>query len=368
MAAAPRAERIVVRHLSADLERPFRSGIHRVATMHNVVACVESEGRRGYGYTFGFAEHEARAVFELIAGLAAPLAGAELDRVREHWTDLWARTNFIGHGGAGTMALSTIDTAFWDARARVHGMTLAALLGGGADPRPAYASGGSLDLTVEELVAEGKARRAEGYDGFKIRVGGGPLARDVERVAALRDALGPDFALMVDANQGWDRATAKRALAALAPFGLGWLEEPLDAADVEGLLALRALGEIPIAAGETAYGTEEIRRLLEADAVDLLQPDLMRCGGVTGMLAVGALADLHRVPLSPHLFAETAPHLMAALPTANSVECFPGWFDHLFGPTTVSAGRVEPRTGGGIGVELDPALADAALRRAEFVG
>lgn len=366
MAAAPRAERIAVRHLTADLERPFRSGIHRVTTMNNIVVEVESEGRRGYGYTFGFAAHEARAVFELVAGLAEPLVGAELDRVREHWIDLWARTNFIGHGGAGTMALATIDTAFWDARARVHDLSLAGLLGGGASPRPAYASGGSLDLTIPELVAEGEARRAQGYDGFKIRVGGGPLADDVERVAALRDALGSGFPLMIDANQGWDRATAKRAVAAFEPSGLGWLEEPLDAADVEGLVALRRLGKLPIAAGETAYGTNEIRVLLEAGAVDLLQPDLMRCGGVTGMLAVGFLADLHRVPVSPHLFAETAPHLMAALPTATEVECFPGWFDHLFGSPAVADGLVEPAAGGGIGVELDPELVGRASRQAEF--
>jgi L-alanine-DL-glutamate epimerase-like enolase superfamily enzyme len=194
-------------------------------------------------------------------------------------------------------------------------------------------------------------------------VGGGTLAEDVERVAALRDALGPDFPLMIDANQGWDRATAKRAVAALAPYDLGWLEEPLDAADLEGLAALRALGKIPIAAGETAYGAGEIRPLLEADAVDLLQPDLMRCGGVTGMLAVGALADLHRVPLSPHLFAETASHLMAALPTATEVECFPGWFDHLFGPLAVADGVVQPATGGGIGVELDQRLTASAARQ-----
>lgn len=368
MATTMRAERIVVRHLSADLERPFRSGIHRVSTMRNIVVEVESEGRRGYGYTFGFAEHEARAVFELVAGLAAPLAGAELDRVREHWAALWARTNFIGHGGAGTMAVATLDTAFWDARARAHGMPLAALLGGGADPRPAYASGGSLDLSISELVAEGKARKEEGYDGFKIRVGGGPLCVDVDRVAALRDALGPRFPLMIDANQGWDRTTAERAVALLEPYDLGWLEEPLDAADVEGLVALRRVGKIPIAAGETAYGTPEIHSLLKAGAVDLLQPDLMRCGGVTGMLAVGALADLYRVPVSPHLFTETAPHLMAALPTATEVECFPGWFDHLFGAPAVADGVVTPAVSGGVGVELDAGLAATAHQEVEFRG
>ena len=120
------------------------------------------------------------------------------------------------------MALAATDTALWDLRSRLHGISLARLLGGAAAPRPAYASGGSLSLSTEALVAEALVRREEGYAGFKFRVGSPDPDVDVERTAALRDALG-GFPLMADANQGWDRGTARRAAQALAPSASpGW--------------------------------------------------------------------------------------------------------------------------------------------------
>jgi mandelate racemase len=180
------------------------------------------------------------------------------------------------------------------------------------------------------------------------------LDDDVARVGAVRDALGASYTLMVDANQGWSRLDAARATRALAEFDLRWLEEPLDFQDVEGLAQLRGESDIPIAAGETAYGVRGMQELLRAGAVDVLQPDLMRCGGVTPFLSVAALASAHRVALMPHLYSDAAAHLLGLVPAGGMIEYLPGWFDHLYGRPAITAGRLAPSERAGLGLYFDP--------------
>ena len=164
--AGARVERAVVRYLATELDSPFRSGIHAISTIRNVVVTAEARGETGVGYTFGFRESDARAVYALACGMASELPGTEVDVVRERWEAAWSATNFIGHGGPATMALAATDTALWDLRSRLPPASPSpGSLGGAAAPRPAYASGGSLSLSAEALVAEASVRSRGGYAG-----------------------------------------------------------------------------------------------------------------------------------------------------------------------------------------------------------
>jgi L-talarate/galactarate dehydratase len=157
---------------------------------------------------------------------------------------------------------------------------------------------------------------------------------------------------MVDANQAWSRNTALRGCAALEQYRLAWIEEPLSADDIEGLAELRSRVGTPIASGETGYGWRGMLELMQAGAVDILQPDLMRCGGVTPFLNVAALAEAHSVTVIPHLYAETAGQFLGLFPAGGMIEYFEGWFDHLFGPPPIDAGLLAPPAKPGLGLRL----------------
>jgi L-alanine-DL-glutamate epimerase-like enolase superfamily enzyme len=345
------------------LERPFRSGIHNIEAIHNVVVELSDgpldeggaspgETQTGIGYTFAFNPADTAAVFALAVDLAKAVVGQPVSEVRAHWSRAWSRINFIGHAGPPVMALAAVDMALWDLHARLAGMPLHGLLGAPAGRWPVYASGGSLALSLDELRGEAERYRARGYRGYKFRVGQADHARDEERVAAVREQVGPEFALMVDANQAWTRSRALRACAALEPYGLAWIEEPLSADDIEGLAELRSRIGAPIAAGETGYGWRGMLELLRAGAVDILQPDLMRCGGITPFLNVAALAEAFPVTVMPHLYAETVPGLLGLFPGGAMIEYFEGWFDHLFGPPPIGAGLLAPAAEPGLGLIL----------------
>jgi L-alanine-DL-glutamate epimerase-like enolase superfamily enzyme len=157
---------------------------------------------------------------------------------------------------------------------------------------------------------------------------------------------------MVDANQAWTRGDALRVCAALEPYRLAWIEEPLSADDIEGLAQLRSRVGTPIAAGETGYGWRGMQQLLQAGAVDILQPDLMRCGGITPFLNVAAIAEASSVTVMPHLYAETVGNLLGLFPEGATIEYFEGWFDHLFGPPPIETGLLAPAPEPGLGLLL----------------
>lgn len=353
VSAQPRVESVDVWQVAFPLDRPFRSGIHDIAHIFNVVVELHAEGSTGVGYSFAFYRADSDSVLALTLELAKSMLGQHPHEVRSHWARMWSRLNFIGHAGPPVMALSTVDTALWDLSASVAGLPLHSLLGASAQPWPAYASGGSLGLTIEELVAEALESQQAGYQAFKCRVGSADLATDMERIGAVRDALGRNHGLMVDANQAWNRVQAVRACRALSEYDLGWVEEPLDADDVTGLAELRSTVNVPLAAGETAYGIRGIAHLLAADAVDIIQPDLMRCGGITPYLSVVSLAAAHRVTVMPHLYTETNAHLLGLSSPGGMIEYLPGWFDHLFGPPRIEQGLLAQATSPGLGLRFD---------------
>ncbi|UQN29068.1 L-talarate/galactarate dehydratase [Brachybacterium kimchii] len=242
---------------------------------------------------------------------------------------LWAGAS-VGRSGLATQALAALDIALWDMKAKRASLPLAGLLGAHRGSVRTYnTSGGFLNAPLEE-VRENAARSLDaGIGGIKIKVGHPDAAVDRARVSAVRETIGPDTPLMVDANQQWDRTTALRMGRWLEPFDLVWIEEPLDAYDVEGHKHLADTLDTPIATGEMLASVAEHVRLIDARACDIIQPDAPRVGGITQFLRLAALADHAGLQLAPHFAMEIHLHLAAAYPREPWVEHF-DWLDPLF--------------------------------------
>ena len=251
---------------------------------------------------------------------------------------LWAGAS-VGRSGVATQALAALDIALYDLKAKRAGLPLAKLLGSYRDSVRTYnTSGGFLNASIDEVKERASQSLAEGIGGIKIKVGLPDSAEDLRRVAAVREHIGLDVPLMVDANQQWDRATALRMGRKLEQFDLVWIEEPLDAYDAEGHAALALALDTPIATGEMLASVAEHERLIATRAFDIIQPDAPRVGGITQFLRLATLADQAGLDLAPHFAMEIHLHLAAAYPREPWVEHF-DWLDPLFNE------RLETREG-----------------------
>jgi len=267
---------------------------------------------------------------------------------------------YPGELGFSANPRSAIDVACWDLKAQAAGVPLYRLLGGSGGRVLAYCSRLDAGDDLDTLV-EGHATQADrGFSMFKTKVGGRSLAADCERVDALRDALGPEVELFVDANQSWITSEARRAEKALAERGVGWLEEPVSAFDFDAYSRLAERATIPIATGEMFYVPERLRHLLDAGAVDVAQPDLLRGGGVSGLLDIARLVAAHGVAFAPHINYAVSAHLVSAAPTGFVVEYIPEYDASMLldGGPTVREGVVELPDEPGHGCSIDPDARD----------
>ena len=251
---------------------------------------------------------------------------------------LWAGAS-VGRSGVATQALAAVDIALWDLKARRADLSLSKLIGSHRDSVRTYnTSGGFLHAPIEEVKERASESVAAGIGGIKIKVGQPDMKVDLQRLAAVREHLGDDVPLMVDANQQWDRASALRFGRAVENLDLVWIEEPLDAYDAEGHAQLAAALDTPIATGEMLSSVAEHVRLIEARAADINQPDAPRVGGITPFLRLAKLADHAGLQLAPHFAMEIHLHLAACYPREPWVEHFE-WLDPLFNE------RLETRDG-----------------------
>ena len=240
--------------------------------------------------------------------------------------------------------------------AEAAGLPLYKLLGGMQESAPVYgADAGWLWMSPDEIIEASRAYLDQGMMGVKVRVGGPNPEFDAERLTQIREALGEDIWLGVDANQKYDYATAL----SMGEFfegeiGVDWFEEPLCCEDVQGHARLAQRLELPIALGETLFSRAEFESYLSRQAVDILQPDITRLGGVTSFLKVAVLADLHHRTVAPHLFPEIAVHFACGLPNVKVVEYMPWHFPIFVEPPALVNGRLVPPKGPGLGLEIKP--------------
>lgn len=339
---------------------PQSDGTYEWTSTTAVVVELTAGDARGLGYTYTHL-----AALPLIADHLAPaLLGREpLARGAAHEAMLVACRN-LGRPGLALMAVSACDAALWDLAGRLLGRPLADLLGRVRDEVPVYGSGGFCSFDLGRLRRQLVGWVQEGIGRVKLKIGREP-ARDLPRVAAAREAVGPGVGLMIDANGALERKAALALAQDLRGLGVDWFEEPVSSDDLEGLRLLRDRGPpgLEVAAGEYGWDLAYFRRMLEAGAVDVLQPDATRCGGPTGFLQAVALARAFGAPCSTHTAPTLHAHLAAASAQVRHLEYFS---DHvrveglLFdGAARARRGRVRiDPTRPGLGIELR--RADAA--------
>jgi L-alanine-DL-glutamate epimerase-like enolase superfamily enzyme len=282
---------------------------------------------------------------------------------------VWAKVykyQLASHGmGAGSaIALSGIDMALWDIRAKAAGWPLYKALGGASRPIPAYAGGVALGYQdPPKLVKEATAQIDKGFKAIKLRIGDSP-SRDIARLSAVRDAFGDDLAILTDANTAYTVEDVRAVMPDLEDNNVGWLEEPFPAHDYRSYQAAAALGTVPLAAGENHYTRFEFNRVLEDGAIRVLQPDLSKCGGITEALRIAALASAWKLPIHPHtsmtgLNMAATIHFLCAIDNGGYFEADASKAN-LFRDDLVSRpyqvdedGTVRPLEKPGIGLEVD---------------
>jgi len=324
------------------------------------------DGHAGLG--FGYAKRAGGpGMFAHAAEIAPGLIGEDPNDIARLGTQLaWAGAS-AGRGGLATQAIAAFDIALWDIKARRAGLPLAKLLGAQRDSVRCYnTSGGYLSTPLPQVLDNIDAARAKGIGGIKLKVGQPDWAQDLARVAAVRKHLGDDFALMVDANQQWERSSALRIGRRLEAFELVWIEEPLDAHDVAGHGALAAALDTPIATGEMLTSVGEHAQFIDALACDFVQPDAPRVGGITPFLQVMQMAARRGLMLAPHFAMELHVHLAAAYPSEPWLEHFE-WLEPLFNERLeLRDGRMRVPTLPGLGLSLSEQARAWTVERREF--
>jgi mandelate racemase len=312
---------VTVRQVAVPLRRPLATRVGDFARWPLLLIDIRTEqGITGRGYLGPYLDTAAASVRTMVAELGEALSGhlaapAAAYRAARGWLSL------AGYQGLALAAVAGLDIALWDALAQAAGLPLARLLGGTGEPVPAYNSNGLglIDPAAAgdealELLAEG------GFTALKVRVGRAYAADDLAAIRKVRDAVGDGVTLVADYNQGLDLGEALLRCRALDGEGLAWIEEPLRYDDLAGHARLARDIATPVMLGENFYGPRAMLAAIQAGACDLVMPDLMRIGGVTGWLQAAAIADTSGLPMSSHLYPEVSGHLLGVTPTRHWLE------------------------------------------------
>ncbi len=293
----------------------FADSTRKVETIGFVVVFMKTkEGRTGLGITY----HEVggEAIRECInIDLAPKLIGRSPLETEALYDECFAYMRGVGRKGLAFCAYSALDIAMWDLKGQMAGLPLFRLLGGSRNVVPVYASGGWTSYSIDELVAEAKRMVSEGYRKMKLKVGvegGKNINEDVRRIRAVRDAIGPKIEIMLDANNAWTSATAVRFANKVRELDIFLLEEPVFADDIPGLSRFKQGTDVPIGTGEHEYTRFGVRDLILANAVDVVQADVTRCGGFTETLKILAMVQAWNLAYAPHGMEHMHMHLVAS--------------------------------------------------------
>src|SRR3954447_13574124 len=314
----------------------------------------DADGAEGTGYTFTVGRNGGAIHDILSRELPEILAGEDADRIEQLWQKLWWALHYGGRGGPTVLAISTVDMALWDLKAKRAGMPLWVLLGGN-DPRvPCYAGGIDLELRPGELLKQTDQNLAKGFRAIKMKVGRKKLSEDIEKLAAMRNHLGAEFPLMVDANMRWTVDEAIRAARAFAPYDPLWLEEPIVPDDVAGHARVLREGGIPIATGENLRTIWDFRHLIASGGVSFPEPDVTNCGGVTAFMKIAHLAESFNLPVTSHGAHDITVQLLAAVPNRSYLEAHGFGLDrYIAEPLRIEEGFAIAPDRPGHGIEFD---------------
>jgi L-alanine-DL-glutamate epimerase-like enolase superfamily enzyme len=340
----PRANAIPVEDLTVSAftiptETPEADGTYEWDSTTIVIVEVTGGGKQGLGYTYADT-----ATAKLIDDkLKQVVIGHDAMSVSAAWTSMLHSVRNLGRPGICAMAISAIDTALWDLKARLLDVPLVTLFGQVRDELPIYGSGGFTNYSDEQLQQQLGRWVEQGIPRVKMKIGRDAKI-DRQRVALARKVIGQDADLFVDANGAYSRKQALAQAQAFEEFKVSWFEEPVSSDDLEGLRFIRDRGPtgMDIAAGEYGYDADYFRRILGAGAVDVLQADATRCCGFTGFLQAAPLCEAHHIPLSSHCAPALHLHIGCATPALRHAEYF---YDHVRLERFLFDGVVEPVDG-----------------------
>lgn len=357
----PTLFRIRSRVVDVPLKEALPTPVGLLASHTYVLVEIEStSGKSGFGYVRAYEATTVHAVQAFIAGLADLVLGLSVYDTERAYAAMIGMFTLLGRAGPQMYALSAIDTALWDLKARELNIPLYRLLGGARDSIPAYASGLYLSSPIEALPDEIIEIRAQGFDAVKMRVGLKDIREDVRRAVAVREVF--DGKLMFEAATAWTRTSALQAARELSIVNPYWVEDPVPMHMSHDLKALREQGAVPIAGGEHAYSEKVVLDLMERNVYDYLILDLQRVGGVTGWIRANAIAQTYGRQVSAHVFPEISVQLLCGLPNAHMLEYLPWSYELFTNPPVVENGTVRPPQGAGLGLELNEELIAAHLQ------
>ncbi len=351
MSTVPKIVELRVRAVVVPMAEPHRTASGVVSESPLVLTdIVTDEGVVGHSMVFTYTRTALKPTSRLIQNLeplikglaVAPTAIGEM---------LTRRFRLLGTQGLVGIALAAIDMALWDTLARTHNTSLVRLLGGTERAVKAYGAVGYDGPAGSAAAAEAWARR--GFTGVKAKIGYPTVGEDVDVIRAMRAAVGPDVALMVDYNQSLTPSEAVQRMRVLDDEGLAWVEEPTLAHDYVGHALVAREARTPIQCGENWWGPLDMQHAIDAQASDFMMPDVMKIGGVTGWMRAAALAHARAVPVSSHLWPELSAQLLCVTPTAHWLEYADWWNPLMAEPLRIEGGLANIEGVAGTGVDWD---------------
>jgi L-alanine-DL-glutamate epimerase-like enolase superfamily enzyme len=319
-----------------------------------IVTITDSDGAVGTGYSYTIGTGGSSVMRLLADHLAPRIIGDDADMIEAIWHKLEFATHATTIGAITAIALAAIDTALWDLRAKKQGLPLWKLAGGAKEKAPLYTTeGGWLHIEPQALVDDALQAKAKGFRGSKVKFGKPTGAEDFARLSAVRKALGDDYEIMTDCNQGFAVDEAIRRAARLRELDLAWIEEPLPADDIDGHVRLSNSTPTPIAVGESLYSIRHFREYMQKGGCNIVQVDVGRIGGITPWLKVAHAAEAFDIPVCPHFLMELHISLVCAVQNGKYIEYIPQLDDLTGKRMKIADGYGYAPNDPGIGIDWD---------------
>lgn len=319
-----------------------------------IVTITDADGASGTGYSYTIGTGGSSVMRLLSDHLAPRLIGNDADRIEAIWHELEFATHATTVGAITSIALAAIDTALWDLHAKKLDVPLWKLAGGAKEKCPLYTTeGGWLHIETQALVDDAVEAKAKGFKGSKVKIGRPHGSEDRARLAAVRAAVGDDYEIMTDCNQGFTVDEAIRRADRLKELDLAWFEEPLPADDIDGHVRLSKATTTPVAIGESLYSIRHFREYMQRSACSVIQVDAGRIGGITPWLKVAHAAEAFDMPVCPHFLMELHVSLACAIPNGKYVEYIPQLDELTAGSVKIKDGYAHAPSEPGLGIDWD---------------
>ena len=333
----------------AKLNKPIADATHTLTEISFLVLRIQTEeGVVGESYLLSF-QYSPKAIAGALKDAGELLKGEHVHDTVKVFEKLNHANEYFGREGINRWAQAACNIAMWDAWCKILGQPVWKVLGASRTEVPIYGSGGWISYSVDELIAEVSDYKSRGFKAVKIKVGKADWREDLERLQLVREAVGDNIEIMMDANQGMQVSPAIALATAARGLNIRWFEEPIDHQDFQGYQLLRNQTGISLAMGEREYSTLPLRELIQRNAIDIWQPDIIRIGGVESWLNSAALAGSFNIPVLPHYYKDYDIPLLCTIANGAGAESF-DWIDPLIDhPLQIVNGMARPHDRAGWG-------------------